>query len=227
MRPETVNGQLFHGTAAPQSLEKILPAVKHGGESHWGSMGWENGQRSNEHAFATSDESQAWHFAKYASASNGERAFVHTVAPSARMKPGVHSYLSEYVAPSFKVTGREDIMPGRQGTFPNLNWNQFRHPDTIVDTNHPYNEHDRAPSYSANEADQDLAVSRYAKQRAPQGTQLAMPMVVGERRNDRRIAQSALRGHVVREGLAPAYDAAYRPDPWVAPKKRDDILLGG
>lgn len=45
----------------------------------------------------------------------------------------------EVIAPHFDVVGRHDIKPGHQGTFPQLNWNQFHvgGGGGLVDTNHP------------------------------------------------------------------------------------------
>jgi hypothetical protein len=59
----------------------------------------------------------------------------------------------EYVASHFKPTGQIDIKPGHQGTFPNLNWNQFgriegndyNHPSPdAVATGHDYGEYQKA-----------------------------------------------------------------------------------
>ena len=45
----------------------------------------------------------------------------------------------------FKVKSRIDIMPGRQGTFPEVNWNRFKDPEQVrpswgPDANHPNDE---------------------------------------------------------------------------------------
>jgi hypothetical protein len=137
----------FHGTAS-----HISDAVRPGaqvGKTIWGRTGESHGQASEEHAFATSDEDEAWRFARYAGgADKSTRARVYTVAPHPDMKVGVHhpghagysadlGEIHEYVAPEFKVTGRHDIAPGHQGTFPNINWHQFSHPDIAGDPNHP------------------------------------------------------------------------------------------
>lgn len=82
------------------------------------------------------------------------RARVHTVSPNPQMQPGVYHHaspsfgtkgtdsaqdLKEWRAPAFRVTGRIDIKPGHQGTFPELNWNQFRggHASVGMEANHP------------------------------------------------------------------------------------------
>lgn len=137
----------FHGTAS-----HISDAVRPGaqvGKTVWGRTGESHGQPSEEHAFATSDEDEAWKFARYAGgADKSRRARVYTVAPHPDMKVGVHhpehaeyspdlGEIHEYVAPEFKVTGRHDIAPGHQGTFPTINWHQFSHPDIVGDPNHP------------------------------------------------------------------------------------------
>lgn len=156
--------EFFHGTAYNIPVgQHVLPANK-SGRSIWGSQG-HAGQRSDEHAFATTNEDTAWTFANHAKTLGAGRfdagyadhpvgrAHVLTVAPNPMMRPGVYNEshpdynpesgnLHEYVAPRFRVTGRKDIMPGRQGTFPNLNWNQFSHPDMnkVADANHPRDE---------------------------------------------------------------------------------------
>lgn len=148
---------LFHGTAATfQPGDQILPATTHGGQSHWGDTGSDRGQPSREHAFATSDEDQAWHFARHAAAASStarlegwvvpNRARVYGVEPNAQMRPGAHKMLKEYIAPSFKVgPDVHDIMPGRQGTLtsgngPAFNWNPFRDQRHAEDANHPSND---------------------------------------------------------------------------------------
>lgn len=137
----------FHGTAS-----HITDAVRPGlqvGKTVWGRTGESHGQPSEEHAFATSHEDEAWSFAKFAGgADKTRRARVYTVAPHPDMRVGVHhpehaeysedlGEIHEYVAPEFKVTGRHDIAPGDQGTFPSINWHQFAHADVNGDPNHP------------------------------------------------------------------------------------------
>jgi hypothetical protein len=137
----------FHGTASHIS-DAVRPGVQVG-KTVWGRTGESHGQPSEEHAFATSDETEAWTFAKYAGGADKDgRARVYTVAPHPDMKVGVHhpahadysedmGDMREYVAPEFKVTGRHDIAPGHQGTFPTINWHQFAHADIVGDPNHP------------------------------------------------------------------------------------------
>lgn len=133
---EPVPEKLYHGTAADLG-GRVLPASVHGGHSNWGDMGAGLGQPSREHAFATHDEGTAWEFADTASRQTGNRAYVATVEPEGPIRKGqFHSGLHEYVAPSFKVTGRLDTMPGRQGTFPQVDWNKYR-AEGFKDANHP------------------------------------------------------------------------------------------
>lgn len=119
------------------------------------------GQDARESAHATEDEGVAWRFAKqargfredehrvgYADKPPG-RARVYSVAPNPAMKPGVfhgsrirtadRENLKEWIAPRFRTTEEINIQPGRQGTFPELNWNQFLHKDAerYFDANHP------------------------------------------------------------------------------------------
>jgi hypothetical protein len=154
------NQQFFHGTA-----REISDAVRPGaqvGHTVWENMVQENGQPSNQHAYATTDEDEAWDFASHAGEIERSRyrlgqqehpparARVYTVAPHPDMKPGIHhpahplhdestGELHEYIAPEFKVTGHHDIAPGQQGTFPSINWHDFSHPDISGDPNHPSN----------------------------------------------------------------------------------------
>lgn len=92
---------------------------------------------------------------------NVGRVQVHTVAPNPLMQRGVFNAehpdhngmedLQEWKAPAFRVTGTQHIMPGRQGTFSNINWNQFRkvgaHYD--IDTNHPSDREVEVGHYAA------------------------------------------------------------------------------
>lgn len=121
-----------------------------------------------DHAFAVrGNEEYAWHAANTFH-KNGRRPRVYEVEPVADdLKPGPwnmehpdHSYHAGYdptdegvladvrenehldewgSKTGFKVTGRIDIMPGRQGTFPSVNWNRFKntHPAAGPDANHP------------------------------------------------------------------------------------------
>lgn len=148
--------QFFHGTTHDLQGPDILPSVQHG-RSVWGNLG-HSGQRADSHAFATESEDVAWQFASQAgmmtrarepSPGVTGRVRVHTVAPNPLMRRGVfHAEhpahnggddLKEWVAPAFRVTGTIDTMPGRQGTFPSLNWNQFKKPAMGYedDLNHP------------------------------------------------------------------------------------------
>lgn len=82
------------------------------------------------------------------------RARVYEVSPHPEQEPGVNNAEHpnwkrnsrggrenhrEVIAPHFDVVGRHDIKPGHQGTFSQLNWNQFhvRGGGGMVDANHP------------------------------------------------------------------------------------------
>jgi hypothetical protein len=100
---------LFHGTSQVIK-DAVVPAAVHGGLSHWEDAGASQGQPSRDHAFATTNEDTAWHFAQHAavnehSTTHRVRARVYEVAPHPKMQPGVHTELNEYIAPSFKTTG--------------------------------------------------------------------------------------------------------------------------
>ena len=121
---------LFHGTATEIPGNKVLPAKVHGGTSHWGDTGATRREPANKYAWAVPDEERAWKFAhdRVIHTSNEEdwnpRARVYAVKPNSRMSPGHdRSIPGEIKAPSFTIAERRDIMPGRQGTFPEINWN--------------------------------------------------------------------------------------------------------
>lgn len=151
--------QFFHGTTHNIKDGVVRPADaadKHVSEY---SMGDPGDMSEGDHAFATNDESYAWHAANTFH-QNGRRPRVYEVAPAADMKPGpwnkehpdflhhtghadayddpttMHpadladaheSHQPEYGSKTgFPVKKRIDIMPGRQGTFPEVNWDRFK-----------------------------------------------------------------------------------------------------
>lgn len=147
----------FHGTSRdiPKS---VRPATEHQKGSVWDDTGAPYGQSARAHAYATTDEHVAWDFAKMSADRWGGRERVYKVAaPSDKVKIGAYNAdhpkrseweesewgapedLKEYVAPRFKVTDRIDIKPGHQGTFPEIDWNQHKHPlaPYWYDANHP------------------------------------------------------------------------------------------
>lgn len=152
------NQQFFHGTTHDIGVGNYVLPANQAGKSNWGAVGY-GGQKSSEHAFATESESTAWHFAAKAGqimrakANRGEgpypkRARVYEVAPNAEMQPGVYHSdhplhdaglgdHQEWVAPKFRTTVQHDSEPGRQATFPHINWNQFSAIKTLSDANHP------------------------------------------------------------------------------------------
>lgn len=157
------NKQLYHGSG--QDITKVLPNKEHGVVSFVGA-GKGTEQDASEHAFATSNEHDAWYFAQRAHSSFTQRdetgapvrPRVYTVEKHPDTELGIRNAehpqgpppsrfglnnvdKEEYRAPHFNVTGRIDIMPGRQGTFP-INWNQFgksnfNGPYAHGDLNHP------------------------------------------------------------------------------------------
>lgn len=134
---------LFHGTASDIKGDKILPAKVHGEHSHWGEAGSEWGEPSHDHAWAHPDEKKTWEFAhdRVIVSDNHPRARVYAVKPNDQMTPGNGGVKGEFKAPHFDVAHPVDIMPGRQGTFPEINWNN--HVRTMSkfpedeDANHP------------------------------------------------------------------------------------------
>lgn len=141
---------LYHGTS--RDVEgAILPATVHGKGSHWGSTGTKRGEPAEEHAWAHPSENVAWHAAHQRviddtlnDRSWNPRARVYAVHPNEQQSPGSDmSMAGEIKAPRFDIAQQVDIMPGRQGTFPGVNWNDFtRHTGTFSedeDANHPKN----------------------------------------------------------------------------------------
>lgn len=140
--------QFFHGTRY-DIRHTVLPG---GRAPH---RNWFGEDNPHGKAFATTDEDIAWDYAKGAEGNwDKRRTRVYEVAPSAKREPGTwnkqhpgHSGLDredmkEWMAPSWKVRRRIDIKPGHQGTFPQLNWNQFAShegPNKVQqgDVNHP------------------------------------------------------------------------------------------
>lgn len=156
--------QFFHGTTHDIPVGGYIVPAKQSGRSQWNGAGY-GGQRSESHAFATGKEHEAWHFADtagtiqrsqylhgYADEAPG-RVRVHVVDAAPKMRYGIYNPKNfnhdsrngswdEYTAPRFKSKGTIDIKPGHQGTFPQLNWNQFGGPDFPYhqDANHPTDE---------------------------------------------------------------------------------------
>jgi hypothetical protein len=168
-KPGKYKGPLYHGTTHDIQGKDIVPhAAGVHDNSLWADAG-HSGQKSSDHAFATENENVAWRFAHGAGVSSRwqaersrregvdapepDRVRVHTVAPHPAMTKGVYHRdhtnfgrsgagnddLAEWRAPAFRVKGQIDIAPGHQGTFPELNWHQFRSKEATVgeDMNHP------------------------------------------------------------------------------------------
>lgn len=123
--------QFFHGTRAPLAVgAHLLPTGKTGVAAN-------HGISSKKSVYMHTDEHEAWEWSHvaYGGASEGKplaRPWVGRVQPQ-----GLHATYrmgGEHTAPSAQVLDRRDIMPGRQGTFPSINWNQFAE---HVEVNHP------------------------------------------------------------------------------------------
>lgn len=142
------NTEFFHGTSYDIPGGRVLPGSITG-NSVWGDTGRDRGQPARDHAFATSDEQTAWTFADNARTADdlhgrtrtlrAGRARVYRVKPNKEMTAGVHTNFHEWIAPHFDIEDTIDIKPGQQGTFSQLNWNQFGHRDMSPwdDANHP------------------------------------------------------------------------------------------
>lgn len=155
---EFEGGALYHGTGhevAPG--DSIMPGATYGKSSFRHVGPGPRGVAHSKSAFATTKESEAWHFANTAATKHGGRARVYEVEPHPEMQPGLYNPAhptykrrtsshggvswAEWASPSFKPTGRTvDTMPGHQGTFPQLNWKQFAKADGSAfrdHVNHP------------------------------------------------------------------------------------------
>lgn len=151
MSTESLGPQfLFHGTASSIKGDKILPAKVHGGLSHWGDAGTDTrGEPANAHAWAVPDEARAWDFAMdrvihTRSEQNwNPRARVYALHPNAQQSAGHDASIpGEVKAPHFDIAERRDTMPERQGTFPEINWNNHTVHTAFTDdedANHPRN----------------------------------------------------------------------------------------
>lgn len=109
------------------------------------------------YSYETPDKAEdyAWNMALEQDAGSERRPKVYTVKPAADMEPGPYNRgdgtFPEYVSKTgFEVTGQSDIRPGHQGTFPQVNWNDYRSPASFSrhDLNHPHNM-DFDPDYNS------------------------------------------------------------------------------
>lgn len=144
--------QFFHGTHHDVVGGSVLPGGEVGKnhlhdpyrEPHENT---EADQQASTHAFVSNHEEQAWDWAYRGAWAQPERlagegrAHVYEVHPPKDLEKGLyHEDIGEYKSRSgFPVKRRIDTMPGFQGTFPNLNWNQFKHVEAepTDDVNHP------------------------------------------------------------------------------------------
>lgn len=162
--------QFFHGTTAAVKDGMVRPAnAVDKNPSEW-SMGDPGDMSEGDHAFAVrGSEYYAWH-AAHNFHNNGRRPRVYEVDPAKDMKPGPwnkehpdfleHNDLDSASHPDdiqdamdhhqdewasktgFRVRKRIDIMPGRQGTFSEVNWNKYKSVGARFgpDANHPNHE---------------------------------------------------------------------------------------
>lgn len=141
---------VYHGTARPIEGDRIVPAKEHGKGGYWGDTGSTRGEPAENHAWAHPDEKVAWDAAMdrkmFHVIEMGEeiepRARVYALHPNEHQTPGNDASMAgELKAPHFDVAHPIDTMPGHQGTFPQVNWNEHVKKDTYLpgdeDANHP------------------------------------------------------------------------------------------
>lgn len=149
--------ELFHGTVANIKDEVVRPAGRGSAGSKHGSVGYRWGQRSDEHAFATETEGNAWKWAQntawdYKAPEPRQRVYKVAAGPEAKIgvyhpdhprwkgnpPPGEFDSFPEWVSrKGFNVTEQIDTKPGHQGTFPSVNWNTLKTRGWSSDANHP------------------------------------------------------------------------------------------
>ena len=125
---------LYHGTSQAIEGGTILPPRVHGKESHWGGQNYVSpaGERARDYAYVHPDEETAWEFAAQRSSMDDwdpdnppARPRVYETHHAADESEG-HDVYGEIKSPSgFDIKRSVDIIPGRQGTFPQINWHQF------------------------------------------------------------------------------------------------------
>jgi hypothetical protein len=145
---------VYHGTARPIEGDQIVPAKVHGKGSYWGTTGSSRDEPAEDHAWAHPDEHVAWdaamdrkqHHVIEEGAEIEPRARVFALHPSPLQTPGGDkSMAGELKAPHFDIAHPLDTMPGHQGTFPQVNWNEHvthksgepRYLPGDEDANHP------------------------------------------------------------------------------------------
>lgn len=120
--------QFFHGTSSVIEGGHLLPRS---GPASTAGVGY--GLAT---PYATRGESLAWKYAQQRQ--RMARPRVHVVSPVGPATEAA-SDLQAVTANSFKINDTLDIKPGHQGTFPDLNWDQFARHDIspTTDVNHP------------------------------------------------------------------------------------------
>lgn len=119
---------IFHGTSGYVKDDgKVLPPSVHGQESYWAGSR-PHGDDPAHLAFATPNEHVAWEFA-HQRPREDTRPRVYEVEHVHDERIGRDLGDDEVVSPTgFPIKRRIDIMPGRQGTFPQINWIDHAHP---------------------------------------------------------------------------------------------------
>lgn len=141
---------LYHGTTQDIEGNFIRPAVGehgHGKGSYFGNANQQRGEAAKDYAWAAKHEDDAWAFAGQGSARGSTgRARVYKVKDTLRTGSAggdasvTHGEVKSPVG--FAIKEQHDIAPGRQGTFPEVNWHQFADQRKLSswEANHPNDE---------------------------------------------------------------------------------------
>lgn len=187
LSPQQFPETLYHGTIHPLEGDTLVPGKKFGATNLGVDPHKHHGQSRHDWVSATDSEDKAWTFATGASGLSTDavkpRTRVHVLEPHPDTKIGVehidHPVLQkafaenawkkpdisgEHVAPSFRVRETLDTRPGWQGTFPQLNWNQFAAKGLrgYHDMNHPSDHRDDWEGFRQRQLGKELAGEKNA-----------------------------------------------------------------
>ena len=130
--------ELFHGSATDVE-DRVLPRAQTGVRPNHPGKKDATGRSDRYNAHASSEESSAWFYAHSAAEKVNQRSRVYEVeATHPDTQVGIYNAThpkfgrrvkedwGEYIAPEFEVKRQLDVMPGQQGTLPQIDWEQHR-----------------------------------------------------------------------------------------------------